>query len=66
VAGKKAGKKKELHPALRANADKLKNGEALSPGRKKRPTSESSATAKKVPPSKPVKSTTKKQTRRGK
>ena len=30
-------KKKELHPALRANADKLKSGQPLSPGRKKRP-----------------------------
>ncbi len=41
------GAKKELHPALRANADKLKNGESLSPGRKKRPVAR--ATAKKVP-----------------
>jgi len=38
LSGGKAGtKKKELHPALRANANKLKAGEPLSPGRKKRP-----------------------------
>ena len=28
-------KKKELHPALRANADRLKRGEALHKGKKK-------------------------------
>lgn len=30
-------KKKELHPALRANADRLKRGEPLHAGRSKTP-----------------------------
>lgn len=54
---KSGGKKKELHPALRANADKLKNGEPLSPGRKKRP---ATATAKRTTSSKSTPSTKKK------
>jgi hypothetical protein len=42
-----AKKKKELHPALRENADKLKRGEPLHSGGKKRPNSRSATSTKK-------------------
>ncbi len=52
-------KKKPLHPALAANAEKLKNGEALSPGTKgaRKPTKDKTpaktAPSKKAPVRKP-------------